>query len=238
MITCIIIDDMKDAAEIIELHLESKTEFELKAIFNKPLEALTYILNNNIDLVFSDIEMPRMSGLDLIERVRAESKRHIPAFILTTGFGEYAIQSYEYNVVDYIMKPITLKRFNVAVDKYLNNNPIQTRSDIEQEDFLFVEHEGKKVKINFEDIIYIESAGNYISIQKYNQRIVVYRTLQSIIDIIDPKLFMRVHKSNVVAIKHIVALKNGELIMQSENQKNILIGESYKKLVMKRLNIL
>ncbi len=230
-------DNVKDMVELIESHVQAIPELNLKATFTNPFKALEYLANNKIDLVFLDIEMPKMSGLDLIQRLRTESKIQIPSFILVTGYSEYAIQSYEYDVVDYIMKPVTYKRFSASIEKYLKTSTTIVSNNIKYEDFIFADHEGKKVKINIDDIIYIESAGNYINFHKYNERIIVYKTLQSIIDTIDPKLFIRVHKSYVVSVKHIVALQNGELIMNANNQKQILIGESYKKAVMKRLNI-
>jgi two-component system, LytTR family, response regulator len=237
MINCIIVDNIKDMVELMESHVQAIPELNLKATFTNPFKALEYLADNKIDLVFLDIEMPKMSGLDLIQRLRTESKIQIPSFILVTGYAEYAIQSYEYDVEDYIMKPVTYKRFSASIDKYLKASLTIVNSNVKYEDFIFADHEGKKVKINIDDIIYIESAGNYINFHKYNERIIVYKTLQSIIDIIDPKLFVRVHKSYVVAIKHVMALQNSELIMNTNNHRQILIGDSYKKSVMKRLNI-
>ncbi len=239
MITCIIVDDISTAIEVIAYHLESKTGFELKATFDKPHEALDYAIKHDIDLIFLDVEMPKMTGLDFIERLRKEKLQNTPDFILITGFSDYAVQSYEYNVIDYMVKPVTLKRFNLALDKYLDSRTIHKKLEQHADLFFFADQDGKKVRVDFEEIAFIESIGNYISIYKNNTRITVYRTLQNILNILDPKLFIRTHRSYVVSIKHIHGIENNELVIKMDaGLKLIPIGVSYKTEVMKRLSIL
>jgi two-component system, LytTR family, response regulator len=241
MVSCIIVDDIKSMVESLEIHVKAKAELDLRGSFTKPLEALDYLREKEIDLIFLDIEMPIVDGLDFIERVKNFKLSKMPAFILTTGFSKYAVESYEYEVIDYIIKPITFKRFNIAIEKYKKLKSIITEQPyIEQPDFLFVENKEKtkKVKVKFDDIIYIESDGNYITLYTDNERILIYKSLNAIQEVLDPNLFIRVYRSFIVAKDKIESIEGGELIMKINSHKKIPIGDFYKSKVMKQLNII
>jgi two-component system, LytTR family, response regulator len=239
MIKCIIVDDIEAAIEVIEFHLKSRPDFRLKATFTNALEALEYALKEDIDLIFLDVDMPKLNGLDFMERLTQTKKVGLPSFILITGFTEYAVQSYEYSVIDYIVKPVTLKRFNLALEKYIESQASINKRPKPIEDFFFADHEGKKVRVNFEDIIYIESTGNYISIYKSEGRITIYKTLQSTMDILDSHQFIRVHKSYIVAVKHLVAIDNSELILLGmKDPIKVPLGTSYKQALAKRMKFM
>jgi two-component system, LytTR family, response regulator len=243
MISCIIVDDNNEMIELLVFHLMAKPELELKATFTNPLEAFEYLVSNEIDIVFLDIEMPKLTGFDFIERFKNQGGKNIPSFILTTGFPKYAVESYEYDVLDYIVKPITFKRFNSSISKYLKVKLITNVDEQlknQENDFFFVENKEKtqKIKVNFEDIIYIESEGNYISLHTISERIMVYKSLQNIQDKLDSNLFIRVFRSYIVSIRKIDAIREGELVMKCVPPKIIPIGDFYKSKVMKRLKIL
>ncbi len=241
MITCIIVDDMKDMIELLEMHVKAMPELELKATFVKPLEALEYLKHNAIDLVFLDIEMPKLNGLDFIGRLRSQKSDVTTAFILTTGFTQYAIDSYEYGVTDYILKPVTFKRFNLAVNKFLNSHKVEiiTETKIDKGHFFFADNQkGQKIKINWNNIHFIESTGNYVSIYLEKERITIYKTIQSLKEALPESEFIRVHKSYIVSLDKVEAIINGELMIRFYKDKGIPIGPSYKAGVLKRLNIL
>ena len=123
MISCIIVDDQIEAIEIIESHVKHKVELTLVKAFTNPLEALSFVEKNKIDLVFIDVQMPHLNGLDFIESLRVKKGSDIPKFILTTGYDEYALSGFEQGAVDYLLKPIGFKRFNIAIDRIIANLP-------------------------------------------------------------------------------------------------------------------
>jgi two-component system, LytTR family, response regulator len=219
MINCIIIDDQKEAIEVIESHLKSKIEFSLNASFIKPLEALSYLEKNEIDLVFIDIQMP-------------------PKFIFVTGFSNYAIDGFEQGVVDFLLKPVTFKRFNIAMDRFIAQWNEKPSASSPQTDYFFVEVQGQKQKIKFADITYIESAGNYITIFKSDERLTIYQSLYSIKSILDSQNFMQVHKSYIINLNHIESVKGLDLFVKYKSEtQSVPMSNTYKDQILKRLGI-
>jgi two-component system, LytTR family, response regulator len=236
---CIVIDDKQEHIDIIVIHLKSKPELQLIKTFTSSIKALEYITHNKVDLVFLDIDMPHLSGIELIESLQSISNFKVPHFILTTGHQEFALKGFEFGVVDYIMKPVSYKRFHQATERYIETKTKQNQeNEIMNNDFFFAESDGKKIRINFEDIVYIEGSGNYISIFKNDKRVVLLKTLNDMETILNHKTFMRVHKSFIVSINHIEAYANGEAQLKyKEEVLNIPIGRTYKEEFKKRLNI-
>jgi two-component system, LytTR family, response regulator len=238
MIQCIIIDDRQEAIDIVISHLESKPEIHLVKIFTNPILGLDFIINNTVDLVFLDIDMPQLSGIELIESLKEKNGFKLPDFILTTGHQEFALKGFEYGVIDYILKPVSFKRFNIAVDRYLNAKATKTIESKGDDGFFFGESEGKKIRIDIEDIIYIEGSGNYISLYKKDRRLVLLRTLNEMEKMLDSNAFMRIHKSYIVAIKKIDAVTNNEAHIKYKDENIILpIGRTFKEEFMKRLKL-
>jgi two-component system, LytTR family, response regulator len=238
MINCIIIDDRQEAIDIVVSHLESKPEIHLIKVFTNPILGLDFIINNSIDLVFLDIDMPNLSGIELIESLKEKNGFKLPNFILTTGHQEFALKGFEFGVVDYILKPVSFKRFNIAVDRYLNANENKNIDSKEDNSFFFGESEGKKIRIDIEDIIYIEGSGNYISLYKKDRRLILLRTLSEMEKMLDSNAFIRIHKSYIVSIKKIDAVTNSEAHIKYKDENVILpIGRTHKEELMKRLKL-
>jgi DNA-binding LytR/AlgR family response regulator len=241
MIQCVVIDDNDESIKLAVRHIQAKPELELMATFNDAILGLQFIEASAVDLVFVDIQMPMLSGLELIYTLRAKQNFKLPHFILITGYSEYALESYNYGVTDYVLKPLTFKRFSIAVDKYIATIHNKPKSPIAENNanFFFAEVDGIKTRINCAEIAYIEGAGNYISIFKSPQRLVLHRTMNSIIDILDPQQFIRIHKSVLVAINQITGMRGNDLfITYNGNTVTLPIGGTYKKELMDRLKII
>ncbi len=238
MISCIIIDDKQDAIDIIVSHLTAKSDIKLVNTFTSSIQGLDFIIQNQIDLVFLDIDMPDLSGLELIEYLKAKTGFILPQFILATGHEEFALKSYDYGVIDYIIKPISFKRFNQAVDRYLESLVNKKLVLANQDTFFFAETEGKKIRVDYEDILYIEGSGNYISLFKKDKRLILLRTLNDMEQMLNPNNFMRVHKSFIVAINKIISFANNEIQVTYKNEiVNIPIGRTFKEVFKKRLGL-
>jgi DNA-binding LytR/AlgR family response regulator len=239
MIQCIIIDDSEDAIKLLTKHIGSRPDLNLLTTFTDPTEALAYMADQKVDLVFIDIHMPEISGLEVIEILQAKKNIKLPHFILTTGHSEYAVESYDYGVTDYILKPVTFKRFSMAIDRYLSKRIIPDESELEKDDFFFAELEGVKTRINFADIVYIEGAGNYISLYTLAGRIVLHKTILSITELLDAKRFIRIHKSILVSINYIKGIRGNDLFLNYQGkQVEVPIGVTYKKTLIERLKFI
>ena len=178
MINCIIIDDEEHSIEILEHHVKQTPQLQLLASFTNPLEALQLMGKQKIDLVFLDIQMPELSGIDFIKAIQGKSK-----VILTTAYGEFALEGYDLYVVDYLLKPIRLPRFLAAVQKAAEQLSIaqETGKDLSvEDDYIFVKTEakGKLLKINFDEIDFIESMKNYVAIHRAGQKTLVYTSMK------------------------------------------------------------
>ena len=231
-VKCLIIDDEPLAIQIIESHLKQIPDLELVGTFQNPLEAFELLKTSPIDLVFLDIQMPLLTGIDFVK-----SLQNPPAIIFTTAFRNYAIESYELEVVDYLIKPITFTRFFKAINKFkrlyhqspLVDIPITNDSLIN--DHIYVNSNKKFIKVNFNNILFVESIKDYIRIHTPDKNI----TTKDKISEFEKKLpdeFLRVHRSFIVNTKKIVAFTALEIEV---GEKEIPIGSSYKKEVLARL---
>jgi DNA-binding LytR/AlgR family response regulator len=239
MIQCIVIDDSEEAIKLLKRHIGAKPNLSLKATFIDAAEALSYLEQETVDLVFIDIRMPVMSGLELIEILQAKKTIRLPHFILTTGHSEYALESYNYEIMDYILKPVTFKRFSIAVDKYINKTQQQKIELPVRDNFFFAEIEGVKTRINSADIVYIEGAGNYISIFTTTTRILLHKTMTSLVELLDEKQFIRIHKSILVSVHYIRGIRGNDLFLDYQGkQVQVPIGITYKKTLAERLRFI
>ncbi len=229
MIKCIIVDDEQHAVDILVHYVKQTPHLELVNSFNNPLEALQLLAHEKIDLVFLDIQMPELSGIDFIKAIHGKSK-----VILTTAYSEFALEGYELYVVDYLMKPIRLPRFLAAVQKAVEQITTSIPAFKEKEDdYIFVktESKGKLLKINLSEIDFIESMKNYVAIHRGGQKTLVYTSMKEIEEHLPKKQFIRVHKSFIIPISRITGIE-GNLVRLKNVTSEVLIGESYKAELM------
>jgi two-component system, LytTR family, response regulator len=234
-LNCIIVDDNSDAIQLLEDYIKDIPKLNLVKSFTKPIEALQFIENNSLELVLLDIEMPQLSGLDFIETVLNKKINNTPKFILISSYSEYALRSYDYKVEDYIMKPVSFKRLSIAIDRLSPHILTEITSNT---DFFFLEVENVQTRFNMDDIVFLESSGNYLSIFKKKDRIVIHKTISSMETILDMSKFIRIHKSFIVSLSSIMSVKASNILINYEQANKLLpIGITYKDSVIKRLNI-
>jgi len=231
MIHCIIVDDEPHALEVLDHYVKQTPHLHLVASFTNPIEALQLLGEQKIDLVFLDIQMPEITGIDFIKAIQGKSK-----VILTTAYSEFALEGYDLYVVDYLLKPIRLPRFLAAVQKaveQLHANEIPSQPEVIGDDYIFVKTEakGKLLKINLVDIDFIESMKNYVAIHRGGQKTLVYTSMKELEERLPKKQFIRVHKSFIIPISRITGIE-GNLVRLKNTTAEILIGESYKAELM------
>jgi DNA-binding LytR/AlgR family response regulator len=162
---------------------------------------------------------------------------NIPKIVLTTGHEEYALSGYEHGVTDYLLKPIMFSRFKQCTDRIIDELD-KRNTPAEQPGFFFADNEGGKVRINFDDIVYIEGAGNYIIIVSHENKKTIYKTMNAILEILPYDKFIRVHKSYLVAINQVHAVRGNEIIIKfKDSDKTIPIGIKFKENVLRQLGI-
>lgn len=231
-IQCIIVDDEPIAREILENHLLKIDKINVVATCKNAIEAFNEINSKKVDLIFLDINMPEISGLSFAKTINKNIK-----VIFTTAYREYAVDGFDLQAVDYLLKPISFERLLKSVNKYLGENCpviIESTSEIIQEtnDFIFVRSDRKMIKINFSDINYIESFSDYIKIYIENTVVITRETITSIEAKLPKNDFIRIHRSFIVSIDKIDSFTN-EFV--EVNKKAIPISRSYKNDVLSRL---
>lgn len=224
VIKCLIVDDEPPAIRLIEKYLSRVPFLELISSTTNALTALSLIEEGGIDLVFMDIQMPDLTGLQLSKLVKGKTK-----IIFTTAYPQFAIQSYEVNAVDYLLKPFEFERFYEAVLKVKNSFKAEVKEvPKEVDDFIFVKTDGKNNfdKVNVNEICYIEGLKNYVAIHLKDRQVITNNTLKSIEDFLPTSDFVKTHKSFIVSLRHITKTDSLSVFI---NGKSIPIGDTYKK---------
>ena len=229
MIKCIIVEDETLAQQVIQNHLQNISQLELVGICNNVMEAKELLNKTEVDLIFLDSQLPGMTGLNFL-RSFPES----PLVILTTAYAEYALESYDFNVIDYLLKPISLERFTRAINKVTNGRllTLTAKEKDSSYDHIFIRSGSKFFKVNFSEIVYIESMKDYLKIHSKEFNLVTHQTMNDMEKILPPKQFLRVHKSFIVAIEHIKIIYGNTIEV---GQAIIPIGNNYKNNVMNLL---
>jgi len=228
---CIAIDDEPRALEVIERYCVKSGIVNLRASFREPLKAIEFLNRESTELVFLDINMPGINGIELLSTLAVK-----PMVIFTTAYSDYAVESYQLNAIDYLLKPITFERFLTAANKALNlhlmKNNAQRKDDFG--DYAFVKSGAQTYQVKISEILYLEKDGNYISIVLKDKKILIRQNMVDIFEVIPAQNFVRVHKSFVVAIRHIAMVENHQLIINSDK---IPIGSTYRDELKTRLGL-
>jgi two-component system, LytTR family, response regulator len=225
MIRAIAIDDEPLALRVIEAHAKKLENLELIRTTTNAIEGLLEAQSGNIDLVFLDIQMPSLTGIQFMQILQGKCK-----IILTTAYTQYALESYEHNVVDYLLKPISFDRFQKAVDKVALENKGNLEVNIPlinnyQPDCIFIKTEYKLLKINHSDILYIEGGKDYITVFTKTEKILSLSSLTKLQESLPHPQFLRVHKSYIVALDKIESVERQRIFM---SKTVIPIGDTYK----------
>ena len=223
-IKCIVVDDEPLAVSLLGSYVEKIPFFELVFSTENPILALEYIRKNEADLIFLDIQMSELSGINFMKIVGDKLK-----YILTTAYAEYALDGYEHNVIDYLLKPISFDRFQKSALKAQERFPTNETS---ANSYFFVKSSGQQHKINFDEILYIESIKDYVNIKTDNQEYIVLDTLKSLENQL-PENFARVHKSFILNLDKIEKIDVRNVFLNSG--KEIPIGETYKSEFFQKL---
>lgn len=231
-INCLIVDDEPIARDILESLLSKIDTVRVVGNCKSALEAFNWINKENIDLIFLDINMPQISGLSFAKSINRNIK-----IIFTTAYREYAIDGFDLQAVDFLLKPISFERLLQAINKYLNesnkvNNLTNEEIIVEKNDFCFVRSDRKMVKVIFSEIKYIESLGDYLKIHLLDKTVITRDTISNIEAKLPQKDFIRTHRSFLVSMVNIDSFTS-EYIEIGKNQ--IPIGRNYKKAVLSRL---
>jgi len=219
-ITCLIVEDEPNAGQLLQDYIRKVPYLTLAGTCFDALEALEFLGRTRADLIFLDINMPDLSGIELIHMLPKEQK-----IIFTTAYSEYAIQSYEYNAVDYLLKPITFKRFLMAVQKaaqMLPDAPKPTHSP--QDKYLFAKSDKKMIRVNLRDIVFFEALKEYVCIHTATQKIVTYKRMKELLEKL-PAHFIRIHNSYIINGDHITRVEGNYVLV---GDKNLPVGISYR----------
>ena len=237
-IKAIIIDDEPLAIDILKKYSDTIDYIAIEGTFTNPLEAVKFLSENNIDLIFLDIEMPMINGVDLVESLNSK-----PKIIFTTAYPQYAVDGFNLDAVDYLLKPISYKRFLRAINKASNTlfsqEEIPTPNNIiinsNENKFIFVKSDYENLKVNIQEIKYIEGLKDYLRINLSNDKFVItLSNFSSIMDKIANPEFIRVHNSFIVNVNYIKSIQKNRILI---GDKRIPISETYKKEFFNRIKL-
>jgi len=224
LIRCIIIEDERLAQDVIKAHLQKSDRFTLVGVYRTAPEAREALENEEVDLIFLDIQLPGMTGLNFLR-----SLTNPPLVVFTTAYPEYALESYEFNVIDYLLKPVSYERFSKTVDKIMDGKifkaPVKETKSLSQE-HIFIRSNSKFFRVGFQDIIYIQGMKDYLKIHTPEHIIITHQTMTEMENILPADRFIRIHKSYIVAFPRIRAVFGNSV----EMEKDLLpIGPNYKE---------
>lgn len=229
---CLIVDDNEVARMAMKQLVSQVQLLNLVGECSSAIEAFNYLKTENIQLLFLDIEMPGLTGIELTKQLGANK----PLIIFTTANKEYAIEAFELNVVDYLLKPVTLPRFLQAVSRareVMESNKQEVK--FEEKEFVFVKDNGILKKLNVDEILYLEAMGDYVKVHTAQKFHVLHSTLKSIEEKLPTNRFIRVHRSYIVALGKIDFIQEGVI---SIGKASIPVAETYKATLNKKLNLL
>ncbi|WP_183576446.1 LytR/AlgR family response regulator transcription factor [Mucilaginibacter sp. X5P1] len=226
-LNCIIIDDEPDAIDLVELLIRQSTTWTLKAKCYDALEALAFLKNNQVDFIFLDINMPKLTGMELASLLPPQTK-----IVFTTAYSEYAVESYAFQTIDYLLKPITLKRFLASVQKieqyFLKYEPQQLPNAEQSQEFFFVKSGKVLRKIVLKDILYFEGEKDYVRLATGQEQLLIYRRLKDLEEQLNPP-FIRVHNSYIINYEQLSKIEDNHIHIAD---KRIPISEKFRERFM------
>ncbi|MDY0098277.1 MAG: LytTR family DNA-binding domain-containing protein [Bacteroidales bacterium] len=231
---CIIVDDDKLSCKILEGYVNKFSTLDLIGIFNDPISARNAIAKNkDIELIFLDIKMPEMDGFDFIGSLETP-----PNIIIVSGGEEFALRAFDFNVVDFLLKPISYSRFCKAVDKtirYFSHREAPTSGD----DEIFIKKGSSLVKLKLKDIVYVEALENYVTVHTNNDKYTIHFTMKAIETQLPSGVFIRVHRSFIINKSMIQAIKENALDISVGNTiRTIPVGKSFKDSLLNDINVM
>ncbi|MCE2734388.1 MAG: response regulator [Cyclobacteriaceae bacterium] len=243
-ITCLIIDDEPLARELVREFLEQHNDLKLIGECSKGTEAVEKIDELRPDLIFLDVQMPGMTGFDVLDKIE-----HDPFVIFTTAYDQYAIKAFEKNAVDYLLKPIDQERFKLAVDRALarmnsENNvgellrSIKTENRTSYDSHIFVQKSEKLINLPVEEIEHLEASGDYTILTTKNDQFVSSSGIGKLEEILNPEIFIRVHRSTIININSLKEIEkhfNGGMVVKMNNGKTFPVSRTYAKLIRKKV---
>jgi len=234
-VNCFIIDDEPLAINVIESYVDKIPWLNLTGTYTDPLEALEALSKKKVDLIFLDIQMPELSGIELIESLKTA-----PAIIFTTAFRNFAVEAYEMNGLDYLVKPIKFPRFLKAVDKYLESSqlpgiPHIVSTEVEPgKPAFFIKQGHEMIRVDLVNVLYIESLGDYVKIHQENKTLVVKSTISFLENELETKGFLRIHKSFLIPLSRIESFSKNFL---QTREREFPIGRTYCHAVWKHMGM-
>lgn len=234
MLSCLIIDDEPLAIKLLSNYVNKTDGLELVKTFSNPIEGLQFLGEELVDLVFLDIQMPELTGIQFMKIMN--KKTH---FILTTAYNQYALEGYEFDVVDYLLKPISIDRFIIAVNKakerILSKEtiPVALAPAESTTHYIFVKTEYKVKKIDLSDILYFEGMGDYINIQTVSGKILTLENIKSFTKRLPENRFIRIHKSYIISLEKIDFIERNRVVI---HEKYIPIGNTYQEKFWEKVN--
>lgn len=229
MLNCIVVDDDEMSRKVV-VHFIEKTNFlQLNKEFSNAIDATSYLDEEHVDIVFLDVQMPEMTGMEFINALEKDIE-----IILITSEQKYAVEAFEKKVTDYLVKPIEYSRFLQAAQKAQSNVEVKRASTVQRKEF-FVRTDAKIVRIPYDSILFVEALADYVIIQTLNKKHIVHFTMKGIVNRLPDDYFVRTHRSYIINLDKIEALEDNSILI---GEKYIPIGASYKEAFLDRLNFL
>lgn len=237
---CVILDDEPLAVELITSYINDTENLQLAFASTNVYEAIQYIQKNEVDIIFLDMQMPELTGIQVLKIIGTGYK-----VIFTTAYTDYALDGYEYNITDYLLKPISFERFTKAIEKINQNNNGSwdtnhgndtnhaSHSMRKEDDFIFIKSDSKMIKINLQEILFIEGLKDYLSIQTSTEKLITLQNLKTFEQHLNPQHFMRVHKSYIISLNKIDTIERSRIFIR---EHVIPIGDTYRDLFLKRID--
>lgn len=237
MIRVLIVDDEPLAQDVIETYVQKIPDLFLVGTCKNAIEASSILNKEVVDLIFLDIQMPQLNGIDFIKSLTKK-----PLVIITTAFSDYAVEGFELNVIDYLLKPISFNRFLLAINRIIesrNSATVEepTKPQLDKESYFFVKADKKMVKINHKDILYIEGLKDYVIIKLSKSRLVTLQTMKSLEDKLPAEIFKRIHRSYIINLGKLDSIVGNTVeLKEGDQQIKLPIGKNYKEELIALIN--